>query len=337
MHLEIPSDRDFGRVAVFLSELANMKHDGELTLDFGGVNFTPPAWLVVMGGALRRLRREHPGLKCRAVNYKHMTYAAHVGFFDHFGLKFGLKQGEAKGSDTYVPMSERQTDDVRRDAALEMIAVGDAVHADAERLATILTRQTEGDLQDALAYAVREIVRNVVEHSEADSYTFAAQYWPARGMVEMVVSDQGIGLAESLRENPRLTVTDDADALHRAIKPGTSSKAWKRSRRDDAWANSGYGLFVTERLCRSGGGSFELMSGSRLLRTSILGDQTLETDWQGTVVVLRLDTQYLGRLDDRLADLNEEGRRIETEEKGYATGPSRASQTAKPATWKSVV
>lgn len=334
MRLEVPPETDFGRVARFLAELAAFDEASEVTLDFAGVGFTPPAWLVVMGGALRRLRREHPELKCRAVNFRHMTYAAHVGFFDHFGLRFGLKQGEAKGSDTYVPLIERETDDVRRAAALELIEVGDAIHADAERLATILTHQTEGDLQDALAYSVREIIRNVVEHSEADSYTFAAQYWPARGMVELVVSDQGIGLAESLGENPRLTITDDADALTRAIEPGTSSKAWKSNKRDNAWANSGYGLFVTERLCRSGEGSFELMSGERLLRTSTRRREMIETDWPGTVVVLRLDTRDLGRLDDRLAELNAEGRQIETARKGYADGPSRASQTSKPTTWK---
>lgn len=324
---------DFARIARFPLELREIGSVAEIQLDFSEVRFTTPAWLAVIGGTLRQLKLDRPDTKRKAVNFHHLTYAAHMGFFEYFGVNFGQAPDAAPGSDTYVPLSVRRVDEVRRQAAIKAIPVGEAVHAEAERLAMLLTGDATTALQDTLAYSLREIIRNVVEHSGAEDYTFAAQYWPARKAVEIVLSDQGIGLAASLRENPSLMVSNDDEALTQAILPGVSSKRWRRSRHDDDWANSGYGLFMTERLCRLGG-SFELMSGKRLLRISPAGSDLLPTNWPGTVVILRLDTGDLGKLSARLQQFRKEGRRIERDNLGIAVGPSRASQTSKPGHWQ---
>lgn len=328
--VKVPGSDDFEALARFPRDLHALAVEGGYELDFSGVAFIRPAWLVIVGGALRTLKREHPELKRRAVNYKHLSYAARMGFFRYFGLDYGSAPASAPGSDTYAPLTELFTAEVRRKAALAFVPVGEAVHAEAETLASLLTRQSTGELQDTLAYAVREIVRNVVEHSEGESCTFAAQYWPARDEVEVVVSDQGCGLVASLRENPRLEIASDEDALRLAVQPGVSSKAWRRGRHNDEWANSGYGLFMTERLCGAGG-SFELMSGSGLLRISPAGTRTAETRWPGTLVVLRLNTANLGALNETLSRLRDEGWRLERGiDSAAGQGPSRASQSAKP-------
>ena len=332
MKVEVPGATDVAGMALFARELRKIQPNEEIQLDFGEVRFTSPAWLAIIGGSLRQLKIDHPKVKRRALGYKHLSYAGHMGFFDYLGLNFGSPLGAALGSETYVPLTERFTGEVRRAAAEKMVPIGEHIHTEAERLAAVLTRTDSGTLQDTLAYTIREIIRNVVEHSEAHSYTFAAQYWPSRQEVEMVVSDQGIGLAQSLRQNPTLSIESDEDALTTAIQPGMSSKAWRKSRHHNDWVNSGYGLFMTEGLCRLGG-TFQLMSGDVVLDIRGAQRQLHPASWSGTVVVLRLDTGQLRALSASLQDLRNEGRRMERAAKGHSIGPSRASQTSKPRSW----
>jgi anti-sigma regulatory factor (Ser/Thr protein kinase) len=257
-----------------------------------------------------------------------------VGFFDYFGASYGKRTDEAHGSDTFIPISIRRTSEIRELASEGFSAIGDVLHREAERLATVLTRSDSGDLQDTLAYSIREILRNVVEHSEADEIVFSAQFWPTKHQVEVVVADQGIGLAKSLIENPKLDIATDEEALKQAIMPGVSSKAWRRGRRHDEWANSGYGLFMTERLC-SLGGTFALISGTGILHRRAELTTIKPFRWHGTVVILQLDTSKLDSLSRRLSDFRDEGAAIERHLKNFTTGPSRASTSAKPSKWNS--
>lgn len=332
MEIRVPAAADLRCVGQMLSDIRSIDPDADVEFDFRDVRFTPPSWLAAVGGALRQLKFDRPKVKRKAINFRHLHYAAYVGFFEYFGLRFGQRPDAAPGSDTYVPLSVRQVCDVRRSAAELSVPVGEFIHSEAERLATILTRQVTGNLQDVLAYSIREIARNSVEHSCATEYTFAAQYWPSKNAVEVVLSDQGRGLADSLRDNPRLQLENDKEALSLAVLPGISSKAWRERRHYDEWANSGYGLFMTERLCRLGG-SFELMSGDCLLQVNHGASRFSSTHWPGTLVVLRLDTRQLGSLTDHLRSFRSEGLKIERLNTGKAKGPSRASENAKPKSW----
>jgi hypothetical protein len=332
LNIYAPQSGGFEEIAAFSQELQRLADADEIVIDFSRVKFMTPTWSVLVGGLLRQFRKEQPDVKRKAVNFKRLSYAAHIGFFEYFGLNYGQKPDEAPGSDTYVPISIRRTEEVRKLASESFTAVGDILHAEAERLSTMLTRTDAGDLQDTLAYSIREILRNVIEHSESEDFVFTAQYWPASRKVEVVVADQGIGLATSLNENPNLKITDDEEALQQAILPGISSKAWRKRKRFDEWANSGYGLFMAARLC-SQGGTFGLISGGRMLRKDGVSETFLPFRWPGTVVVMQIDTDKIDKLSDRLAAFRDEGAVIEREIKKVATGPSQASTSAKPSKW----
>src|SRR4051794_12966961 len=91
---------EFGR------QLSRLEASSIYEFDFGEVSFVTPGWLITIGDALRRFRETHPEATRKASNYKHLGYAAHVGFFKYFGLKFGMAPSEALGSSTYVPITE---------------------------------------------------------------------------------------------------------------------------------------------------------------------------------------------------------------------------------------
>ncbi|QAS76751.1 ATP-binding protein [Rhizobium acidisoli] len=332
MKIYAPESGDPQQIAKFSYDLKRYETSDELVVDFGGVRFVTPAWCVLVGGLLIQFRKSFPGVRGKAINFKHLGYAAHVGFFEYFGVTFGQKPDAAPGSETYAPISVRKTEDVRRLAMARSVQVGDVLHDEAEQLATLLTRADTGDLQDTLAYSIREILRNVVEHSQAHEYVFAAQYWPGTGVVELVVADHGIGLARSLQENPNLFISDDEVALRNSILPGVSSKAWKKSKRHDEWANSGYGLFMTANLSAVGG-AFFLISGAKMLTKTNDDEMISPFAWNGTAVIMRIDANQIEALSAQLSRLRDQGSAFERQLKKTTIGPSKASTNAKPSSW----
>src|SRR5688572_30373441 len=108
MELAVPNSNDFESIGRFLIELDRNAEEPELIFDFGKVSFCTPAWLVLVGGGLRQLRSKNPLSRRKAINFKHLRYAGHMGFFEYFGLRFGLGPDEARGSDTYIPLNVRE-------------------------------------------------------------------------------------------------------------------------------------------------------------------------------------------------------------------------------------
>jgi hypothetical protein len=123
------------RALEFGRELKHLKMSDFYEFDFQNVSFVTPAWLIVIGTALRRFREDRPDAKRRATNYKHLGYAAHVGFFQYFGLTYGLAPSEAKGSDTYVPITEIKISAIKERASNGRVHVGEIVEEESQRLA----------------------------------------------------------------------------------------------------------------------------------------------------------------------------------------------------------
>lgn len=330
MRVLVPGDADVAHYLGFGRQLFELPASDTYEFDFGQVSFVSPGWLLSVGSALREFRTQRPGAKRKGSNYTHLGYAAHVGFFKFFGMTYGLAPAQAGGSDTYIPIKELNVAELKSSAAERHMHPGEVVEEEAKRLATLLTRENEGPLVDTLTYSLREIVRNVIEHSESESYSIAAQYWPQTGAAELAVVDRGCGILQSLKENPKLRVSSDLDALKLAVLPGISSKAWRRGRSDDAWANSGYGLFMTQRLA-SRGGRFTLVSGDNGVVIEGSGLKEIRSHSPGTLVVLRLRTTALEDLTEQLSTFRQEGREIAKRVGGADRfGPSLASQLLQP-------
>lgn len=305
MKVQVPDGREPGAYLAFGAALASLGTADEYILDFGGVSFVSPGWMVSVGDALRKFKRDRGASRRTAANYKGRAcfdYAARAGFFRSFGMRFGHEPGAVGSTESYIPITIGNVDEIRSRSFEGYAHHGDVIQADAEQMASVLTQSTDGQVHETLAYAIREIVRNVIEHSGSDQYSFAAQYWPMTGVAELVVSDEGMGVARSLKLNPRNQVADDEGALMLAVRPGVSSRDTRRRRANDVWGNSGYGLYMTKGLCEMGG-SFALASGSQALLSTDDGDALVQSERDGTLVVLRLATARIGDLGDRLADL----------------------------------
>lgn len=292
----------------FCNRLWLIEPDDRVVFDCARLAHVEPFTMAYVAAEISRFGKSHPETSLVFENFEHHTFAAHMGFFKAAGWNHGNDPGEAKGSATYIPLTILKVNDIESEAVQAGKAVGDVIENESTRLAKILTQADDGELVDTVTFSLREIMRNVVEHSGSDVLEFCAQYWPTKKKVEIVVLDSGVGIRSSLTRNPHLQVGSDRDAIHLALMPAVSGKMFKgvKKRSNDVWQNSGFGLYMTNRLCRNGG-SFFVCSGKAGLILSDKGKTDYETSFAGTAIRLVLNTGSLASLSLSLERFRKEG------------------------------
>lgn len=324
----VPSSLDLTSALQFSIVLASEQESDAFTFDFSKVGHVEPFGMLIVSGEIRRLSSRFPAALLSAQNYRHMSYAAHMGFFRAFGLDFGNAPGQAPGSLRYVPLTLLPCDGLARRAIEAAVDIGDAVEGESKHLAAMLCGEADGAVHATLSYSLREIMRNVVEHSDAADIELCAQYWPTKKKVEVAILDRGIGLRKSLSNNPHLDAADDKRAINYALMPAVSGKAFKGSRRQKRghWVNSGFGLYMTNRICRNGGNFFVASGDSGMLLTKSEGKRYFDCNYDGTAIRMVIRTDQITNLDDALETYRKEGYEIQSRYKEIVNiDPSAAS------------
>lgn len=303
--IEVPKQLVFQSSIEFVLKINALTHQGLIQFDFNNLTRIDPFSLLYVSSEIQRCKSRLSKSIFRAINFGHCTYEAHMGFFKAFGLDYGKLPGEAKGNKNYIPINIYSTIEIIREAKESRIHPAELLEVKAEGLSRILTRNKECILKDTLTYCLREIFRNVIEHSNAGQFGFCAQYLPSLNRVYLAIIDRGIGLAAALSNNPTLQIEDDQDAILKALSPGISGKVFPGQKRKPKgeWANSGYGLFMTSNICKRGGGFF-IASGNAGYYTSENKERFIETPFKGTALNLSIDTSRLDTLNQMLRDID---------------------------------
>lgn len=159
------------------------------------------------------------------------------------------------------------------------------------------------------SYVMREIMRNVVEHSESCQFKLNVSN-KYNDILIIDVEDNGIGIRNSLNTNPNYNVKDDKIALDLAIKPGIT-KAFGKRKRNDVWQNSGFGLYMISSICKEFG-CFYIESGGAKLE--IEGSSTRISNIynynKGTRVIAILDKTKIRDITNVLKTLSQKGNEI---------------------------
>jgi hypothetical protein len=299
----VPRNLDLRSALHFGNKIEELLPQDEICFDFGELQWVYPFGMLFLAQAVKNLRNRFPDclIHCENLNDSRATsYAAHVSFFTSCGFSIGNDPGFRSSSSTYIPITYARSSQLRTTNAIEDIS---------RELAEQLAQQSSGSIVDVLEYSFREMIRNVIEHSESPILGYCAQYWPKNGQVEVAILDSGIGLRQSLSENPHLPLESDRDAVKYALMPGISGKTYTgvRIRPTDVWQNSGYGLYMNYRLCNQGG-SFFICSGTRGLYRSAESENTYyETNYKGTALRLKLNVDALGDVKRLLKQFSDEG------------------------------
>lgn len=324
--VKVPQNLSLTNALNFCNRLWDLDHSDEYEFNFINLGNVEPFTMAYVANELKRFRNTKPNSRFTAINHENNSYAAHMGFFRAFGLKFGNEPGQAAGSSTYLPLTILNVAELEKEASDSYSHVGDIIESRSERIAKLLTRQDEGNLVDTLTYSFREIIRNVVEHSGSTIIEYCAQYWPTKNLVEVAILDIGNGIRSGLSTNPYLTIKDERDALHLALLPGVSGKMYKgvMKRKYDDWQNSGFGLYMTSRICRNGG-DFFVASNDKSILLDGSSKKDMECSYQGTALRMRIDTSKITTYSDMLATYREEGYEVA---KGFSGGDAIKPSTA---------
>ena len=212
----------------------------ELNIDFTNLEFSKPSGMLFLSSELHDIAAAREFFELAPIELQYnrddprITYLCHVGFFKYFAHDFGKMPGEARGGDSYIPIRKipRAAIETRKTYASEPL--GGPISKIADDLAIVLTKSNDFKRFKPVSYCIREVVRNVFEHSEADYCAMVGQSW-AGDEVEIAICDRGIGIRRSLERKYDLSGTH---SLRHAIQPGVSRSDTDKVT-DNPWANSG--------------------------------------------------------------------------------------------------
>lgn len=303
----------------------------EVDVDFSHLRFSVPTAMLVTGSKLRgwlEYRRQrgyetwYTGIDS-GINAH--SYLMHLGFFDFIYSDQGNQVGQARGSARYLPIKRiaRPKIDVPQIGVRRWY---DEIQAEARQVAAVLVGSHD-DTEElrTYTYCVREIIRNVFEHSEADECYIVGQRWN-NGHVEIALVDEGIGICNTLKD-PKVP-RSDAETLVLATQAGVSRTTQLRADQN-IYDNSGFGLFVLTQLAASFGW-FALGSGTAQLVGHKQDRFQVRSSFSGTYFGMRLFSppQNFGAV---LADIIEAGE-LEAKVAGInakASGQSRLVEFVK--------
>ncbi len=163
-HFPIPSILDLNAALNLSLILAQTEECEEFVFDFLNVQHVEPFAMLLVSSEMRRLAKRFPTSTMVYKNYRHMSYAGDMGFFQAFGVDFGSNSGVPRTNySSNFPLKIFKCESIVSDANSKGIEVGDQVENESKQLAAMLCMSDQGDTYETLSYAIREMIRNVVE------------------------------------------------------------------------------------------------------------------------------------------------------------------------------
>lgn len=183
-----------------------------------------------------------------------------------YSFRFGL--AEYIGILNPTPVTEHE--EAGRFVPLRTIRTSDDLSDLLARLVTLLHLSDEPEHAKAVLYAMSEMVRNTLEHSEADNgAVVAAQLYAgsrtSRRYVSIGIADCGVGVRQTIKRNYP-NIQWHSQALLKAIQPGATGAVQGEFGSAD---NAGAGLFITRRVSAATRGYFGIASGNAMFRSSL--------------------------------------------------------------------
>lgn len=278
-------------------------NDPQLEIDFCKLKWTEPIGMLFFGAKLREFSRNNPEVEITLGNIgQDSGYFEWMGLYDYFipDSNIGKKVGHVFGNTNYIPITKINVKAEYGESFKNgniYADRGEFIEVRANQLAQTVT--SDRQLEKILTYIIREIIRNVPEHSGIDEFWICGQAWHGKlNKAQIAILDEGQGIFNSLTSNifHRREIESNTEALQSAVQPGIS-KAFKRGgtnrKSNDVWANSGYGLYVVSEICRDCNGKFGLISGENILiknndascpPNGIVGDNC----FNGTAIIIEL-------------------------------------------------
>lgn len=307
MNIKMPNSFNLEESIKFTCIIDDIEYDDKYTCDYSKVGTVEPFGMLLISSKVRKFIRETDECEHYVLGHNNKNYASHMGYFQSVYLDYGKKPGEANGSENYVPITKINIKESHLDAFYSKgMQIEEYIETEiAQKLLRIVSTESK-ELKETLTFCITEIIRNVYDHSRSEELWFAGQYWPSKDLVEIAILDEGNGITNTLKRNKKIIVHSDSEALRLSLQPGVTKCVGGRNN-TDIYANQGFGLFMTSKICECAG-SFSICSGSACLTIDANGKNSKESSFQGTAIRLRLKPSRIKNIN--LALIRSEGNKI---------------------------
>ena len=269
---------DLDRLIVDLHPLLSLAETSPLTIDLRDLTFVYPTTAAVLAAGLHRA----VALDLRQQNESRIVPPKDENVRNYL-LRADVLQAGA-GIEIDEPFVRQQSHGFRE---CRLFDTEDEATDVARELTQALEERSKLDstARNAIYTCLGELCFNVPHHAGSETGGVAsAQSYPQLHRFEATIVDLGVGIRESLRQNPSYAALDsDVSAIETALELGVTSKPGDKG----PTRHSGYGLSVTQHLLQRNGGRLVIRSGRGEVHVGadpIVAER--EVDFPGTLVVM---------------------------------------------------
>lgn len=279
MRIHLPNSAFLGNIDPFLRSFDSSSPNVlEITANDKWISVHPVvlSMIVALGLAINP-----ENIKCERLEARSKHYLVRMGLFKILNVPSEISIVEHEPAGRFIPLTQIRTSDELTKFIAEMIPL---LHLEAEQAKTI-------------GYIVSELVRNVIEHAEAENgAVLCAQYYKKSNSIRIGIADTGIGIKATI--NKSYSARDDLEAIKLALYPGITGTTKKEGGTEQ---NAGAGLFFIKSIATvnrdffiiySGNGFYKLLKIPHAVRARLNADpfrdrHSKDSDlpfWHGTVV-----------------------------------------------------
>ncbi|MGD9591458.1 MAG: ATP-binding protein [Candidatus Berkiella sp.] len=197
------------------------------------------------------------------------SYALRMGLWNALGITPPYEQYENPTQNKFLPVAPLEDPNSIIHTAKNLIQL---VYQQNLALASF----------ESVEIMLMELLENTYKHAGVNDKLHGlvcAQSWPKGNLAQIVFADPGIGIRQSLQENPQLRdKLNLANPCQLACELGITSKPW---------AHSGYGLALTKGLMKQSQGQMIVLSHHEGVSISHNKEILFKPPfWQGTLIIL---------------------------------------------------
>lgn len=220
-------------------------------------------------------------IRCQKFEAASRHYFVRMGLFKLLGIPSDIVIKEHEPAGRFIPLTQIRTAAEQTRFITDMIPL---LHLEPEQAKT-------------LGYIFSELIRNVIEHADAENGALlCAQYYKKSNSIRVGIADTGCGIRKTITRSH--AADGDLAALRLALMPGITGTTAKEGGTDQ---NAGAGLFFIKSIANVNKDFFVIYSGAgfyKLLKKKSAKRRRLNADpfadrhtagggmpaWPGTVV-----------------------------------------------------
>lgn len=303
-----------------------------IRITFRHLDFIEPAGAVIFLSTMDKIKDSGIPYEIEPINdlkRSAISYGETMGIFQQLGISNAHSHPTGK---TYIAPTKVELQEVYREMDEEGYSVEQYFELISNKIVKKALKLVGSDLEeeviDLFIFVVREMIRNIFDHSQSLYFYYALQSYPLSNHVEVVIADVGVGVLATVPfdlEEKWYNLNTDEEALRKALTPGLSALS-NHSYASEDYKNSGYGLALVKRIIQHTKGLFSIASGTKSITFTSDEELISDCDISGTIVRMKIQLDELGEVN--FQEILKEAER-EAKDKGFISTPSTASKTVK--------